>query len=212
MREVDVVVKLASPAGGVKPRFTPYHVFMALRIIAEKGPIGRPSLMKDIGLGEASTKTLLRRMRSAGLIGIDSVAGAYITDSGLKLLKALSSVIKIAGEVSVEDVCRDCNGFGVVLRGGAKAIESFGGAIRARDEVVRQGGIGALILYVLSEGRFAMPTPTGLEEASSLSAVRDLRSIKDLREGDAAVIALCYKSDRECACYAVNSALMIMRN
>ncbi|RLG80592.1 MAG: hypothetical protein DRO09_02920, partial [Thermoprotei archaeon] len=75
MREVDVIVKLASPAGGVKPRFTPYHVFMALRIIAEKGPIGRPSLMKDIGLGEASTKTLLRRMRSAGLIGIDSVAG-----------------------------------------------------------------------------------------------------------------------------------------
>ncbi len=77
----------ADRRGGL-PNFTAYHVVQALKLYSAS-PIGRPKLQKLLGLGEASTKTLIARLREEGLIEFKG-RGSRATRLGAK----------IAGEIS----------------------------------------------------------------------------------------------------------------
>ena len=71
--------------------YTSYHIVIALEEM-HRNPIGRPGLTRLLDLGEASVKTMLRRLRDHGLI-VASDRGNTLTSSGLRLLMDVKSII-----------------------------------------------------------------------------------------------------------------------
>lgn len=65
--------------------FSVFHLMLALALIAEKS-IGRNKLEEELEVGEGALRTLIERLRNAGLI-VTSKAGCSITDKGLRLWK-----------------------------------------------------------------------------------------------------------------------------
>ncbi len=79
---------------GGSPSYSLYHVYMALKLIAE-GPRGRPSLVRDLGLGEASARTLLKRLKSADLL-VQGQKGSILSSEGRRLLELLSRIVRVS--------------------------------------------------------------------------------------------------------------------
>lgn len=92
---------IMSYKGGVKPAFHPGHVIRTLIYLMENGPAGRKVLSKELDLGETSVRSLFKRLRHNGLIEIDRVAGAYLTDKGIELTNVLHEMITLYKNVKI---------------------------------------------------------------------------------------------------------------
>jgi hypothetical protein len=77
--------------GGVVARgFDEFQVLQALKLMV-KGPTGRPTLERVVGIGEASAKTLIKCLREEGLITKCGVAHCA-TEKGASLVRALRDI------------------------------------------------------------------------------------------------------------------------
>jgi len=100
-KAIEEVGKITSYKGGVEPAFHPGHVIKTLFYLKDKGPAGRKVLSKELKLGETSIRSLFKRLRHHGFIETDRVAGAYLTDRGIELSKALCEMITLYKDVKV---------------------------------------------------------------------------------------------------------------
>ncbi len=87
------LVRIARGSGTAVRGFDEYQVLEALRLMV-RGPLGRPTLEREVGIGEASAKTLLRSLREAGLAERCGTAHC-VTEKGLAVVKALREVCLI---------------------------------------------------------------------------------------------------------------------
>ena len=92
------IESLASPKGpGPSTTFSMFHIFYALELMAEK-PIGRTKLAEKLNVGEGAIRTIISRLKDAGLI-VTSKEGCNLTDKGLsvweKFVEAFPKRIKI---------------------------------------------------------------------------------------------------------------------
>ena len=81
-------------APGPTASFSAVHLLLAIERVAEK-PIGRNRLAKELRIGEGAVRTLLERLREAGLIRT-SKTECSLTREGLKLFEQYRSVIRKA--------------------------------------------------------------------------------------------------------------------
>jgi len=98
---IEVVRAITSYKGGVRPAFHPGHVIKTLFYLMDNGPAGRKVLSKELNLGETSVRSLFKRLKHNGFIEIDRVAGAYLTNRGRELSKALSEMIVLYKDVKI---------------------------------------------------------------------------------------------------------------
>ncbi len=211
MKEAILISELVRPLRGVFPRFTMYHVYLMLTELLKNQPLGRQALMKKLGLGEASIKTLIKRLREKNLIIVDRVAGVLLTGLGKEVAESINLRIHLLGYLPIGDLCDgDYDGFGVALRDGINLIKDFGGPLAVRDCVVRYGAEGALVIYLLNS-KLYLPTPKELEELTGASRVSSaIRRCRWLRDGDGILISLCKSGDSSCPSYVVNAAIEIL--
>ena len=206
-----LISELAKPLRGVYPRFTMYHVYLVLTELLKNQPLGRQALMKKLGLGEASIKTLIKRLREKNLIVVDRVAGVLLTDLGKEVAENINLRIQLLGYLPIGDLCDgDYEGFGVALRDGMNLIKRYGGPLAVRDCIVRYGAEGALVIYLINS-KLYLPTPKELEEltgANKISSV--IRKYESLRNGDGILISICKSGDINCPSYVVNAAVEIL--
>jgi predicted transcriptional regulator len=88
----QLIESLASPKGpGPSTSFSMFHIFYALELVAEK-PIGRAKLAEKLKVGEGAIRTIVNRLKHAGLI-VTSKEGCNLTDKGLSLWKQVSQVL-----------------------------------------------------------------------------------------------------------------------
>ncbi len=209
MKPAARIVELVKPEGGVKPAFTPYHVLMALHYLNVEGPLGRITLSKLLKLGEASTKTLLKRLEKEGLIHRDPVAGAYLSSEGISLIRELEKSLKVLGRVELESpVCEECPSSAILLRGYAEKLEVLKNVLNLRDHVIRYGARGALILTV-EGGILKLPTPTGMEPGENIIK-GGIPDSSELSDGDVIMVAICELPEAKCTENLVNAALDIL--
>ena len=128
------------------------HVFKALQIIARNKHASRALLMKELGLGEGSIKTLLKHMRMHGLIYTDK-KGSTLTSKGFSLYKEISNVIADECVLPRCSIAIGNYNYAVLLKGFRKAIRS---GIEQRDHAIRIGALGATTL-IYSNDKFMMP-------------------------------------------------------
>ncbi len=206
MDEAKIISDVCRARRGIRPAFTPSHVFLALKELL-KGPIGRATLSKRLGLGEASTRTLISRLRELGLVEVDKVAGVILTNKGINLISKLISIVKTLGSINTSSICESTYSEAAIIRGGAKYVEKIG-ILDVRDLLVKYGAKGGIILYYRDK-RFFMPTPSGLELFTDRSIVDQLLSRAEVLDGDAIIIALC-SSSKGCLNSLINAIIAML--
>ncbi|MDM7275979.1 MAG: hypothetical protein P3X22_007715 [Thermoprotei archaeon] len=88
-----ILVRVASPVKGGSPGYGVHHVIKALEILSQ-GPVGRVHLASRLGVGEASSRTLLERLEGEGLIR-KGRWGAIVTERGLQVLRAVKDSVRV---------------------------------------------------------------------------------------------------------------------
>jgi predicted transcriptional regulator len=139
-------------APGPAPSFNEAHVVKALEIIGKCGTVGRIRLSKELGLGEGTTRTLLKHLKSEGMTQ-SSRSGISFSEKGKKLFSDLRS--KISEEVKVPRSPLTIGTFNIAIlvRDSAQAV---GSGIEQRDIAIKSGASGATTL-VFSGNKLSMP-------------------------------------------------------
>lgn len=197
--------RLAEPVRGVRPSFSFYHVYLALISLYQEAPLGRVALARRLLLGEASVKTLIRRMRSEGIVEVDKVAGVFLTQKGLEIVSHLRKLVELIGPLELRSVCGDCRAYGAILKRLRYTLAERVGYLKIRDLIVREGAEGAIVIYCGPEP--LMPVSGGFDMVTGV--LRDT-AIKHCGDGDVMVISICRNTEEECAAALVNATLRLL--
>jgi len=169
VEELSILSKVTLPKKGNKPNFDDAHVLLALDIIEREQPIGRHLLMKKLSLTEASTRTMIKRLKELSLINIDKVAGIFITENGRKLLLNLHNRAKIIEDVNLSTL--GWKGQAIIVRNG-KAILDRIGLLNLRDLIIKQGADHTIIAVINEEGKIELP-PKTFDESEEIKKLKD---------------------------------------
>ncbi len=119
--------------------------------------MGRKIASKLLNLSEASTRTLLKRLSKAGLVSIDSVAGAYLTNYGEELANEISDLLQVHPAPQIY-------GWSNALLIGLKAPLSMElGVLEIRDLAILSGARACLVAAVSGDSL----TVPGIESTAS---------------------------------------------
>ncbi len=179
--EVRLAREAAEPGPGGAAGYTIYHV-VAVLAEASRGPIGRPSIEKALGLGEASARTIIRRLRGLGLLRPAGRSGHEATELGRRVAQLLRLV-------RVETVPRPSPGLplnrpvAVAYTTLVPPPKDLTGVYMARDYLVFESCRTSIIGGVRG-GRFHFPgLPGELEGAAASTVASVLGPPDELDEG-----------------------------
>ena len=169
---------------GPSPGFTREHTLLAFMTLSAPKSIGRQALAAGAGLGEGSTRTILKKFRQAGLVEI-TPAGIRLSHAGVRARQgvsgALSKPVVLRGSALTVGRCQA----GVLVRSAERSISS---GIVQRDAAVRLGAEGATS-YVYKGGKFTVPgESTDCEKDFPGRIWSALRSELGPRSGDAIIV------------------------
>ena len=119
-------------------------------LLLRKGRMGRKGLAELLDVGEATGRTILSKLKSAGLAGSDR-GGAYLTEEGTAEADSLAGVLEPADVELPESYGSAVACVVVKNRCGA-----LGTVVAHRDEAVRGGADGALIM-IRRDGKYVFP-------------------------------------------------------
>jgi len=137
-----LVESLASPKGpGPSTTFSMFHIFYALELVAEK-PIGRTKLAEKLKVGEGAIRTIVSRLKSAGLI-VTSKEGCNLTDKGANLWKQLSKVFPKRIKIEKTPLTTSEYNYAFLVRNSGHKVES---GIDQRDAAIMGGARRALAI------------------------------------------------------------------
>jgi len=169
-------------APGPSPSFSVFHLLVALAIIAEK-PVGRSKLAEELDVGEGVARTLVRRLRDAGLIAT-SKAGCSLTGKGLRLWREYESTFKITEIRKSELTFGDYN-FAILIKNRGQKVRS---GMEQRDAAVMAGAKGATTM-LFKKGRLVFPS-TNRDVAEDFPKASDqISRLLRLKDNDAIIIA-----------------------
>ncbi|MEM0026759.1 MAG: DUF4443 domain-containing protein [Ignisphaera sp.] len=184
----SIFYDVASGRRGVKPLFEPAHVLKALLLLYEKEPMGRNLLSKMLGIGIASTRTLIKRLKEYDLINIDNVGGCLLTEKGKNIVTKVRKVIRKIENVSsiiAKDLKLGSYSWIAVIENGIELVNKYG-IVAIRDRLVGYGARAALIIFV--EDFTYIPPDKSLNE-SKYHTLKCLKEFLSLRIGDALIVS-----------------------
>lgn len=168
---------------GAHPSFSEVHLIRT--IIALQTRTGRKKLLRKIGIGEGSMRTILNKLKKRGFID-STKKGHKLTVSGLecldKYLKKFTAPFKIYAEDIVEG-----RKAGIIARNVSGKITT---GVRERDTAVRMGALGALVLKydaALNKLKFPDDVPSVDDFPGFKSEIENLDI--DFNPGDVLVVA-----------------------
>ena len=154
LRLLEVIERVTRKiAPGPAPSFNEAHVVKALEIIGNYGIVGRIRLSKELGLGEGTTRTLLKHLKNEGITQ-SSRSGISFSETGKKLFSDLRSKVSEGVEVPSSPLTVGSFNIAVLVRDSAQAV---GSGMEQRDTAIKSGASGATTL-VFSGNKLSMPT------------------------------------------------------
>jgi hypothetical protein len=132
--------------------FDSVHVLKAMQLMENKKRISRSILMRELGLGEGSVKTLVKHMKMSGLIE-NSNAGMWSTNKGKTVYTKLHDIIPDEMDVFKCSIALGKFNYAVLVKDVAYYI---GSGIEQRDAAIKLGAVGATTL-IFKNGRLLMP-------------------------------------------------------
>ena len=167
---------------GPRPFFNEVHLIRFLELAGSRY-YGRKELVKKLGVGEGSVRTITGLLRSAGYVEIHR-AGARLTDDGARLLASLRGRFSMGVQVPAGRSVVDASNVAILVRGAAcRAISG----VEQRDAAIIAGSSGAST-FIYSSGKLAFPGMyddlSDYDPELSAAIIRELKP----REGDAVVV------------------------
>jgi len=125
-------------APGPSPTFSVFHMLRAIELIGKKA-IGRSKLAKELGVGEGAMRTMIKRLKDAGLVTISKL-GCALTSKGLKLWNEYNTVLRRKVEIGkIELTLADYN-FAILVKNRGHKVKS---GMEQRDAAIMVGAKGA---------------------------------------------------------------------
>lgn len=167
------------------PSFSRVHVVKTLLTLSNQ-PTSRKTLLERLELGEGSIKTILKKLKSDGLVA-SSQQGHHLTRKGLYYVKKLLDKFTPPAQVNLAGIV-DGESVYTIVHNSADRIDSI---VEYRDKAVKAGADGALLI-TYRRGRLSFP-------GSSLETYPGLKKRLDglgLSENDAIVVTFSRKKYR----------------
>ncbi len=168
---------------GNRPRAEQWQILQVLLEVQREQPVGRMKLMEKVGMTEATVKTVVKRLREAGLVEVDRIGGMYLSKAGEELVNWWKSRFEVL-EVDLTTV----NWRGNLLRviGGEKILNKAS-AVELRDLGVRAGA-DAVMVAAFRRGQVELPPMTVDEVKPVLKELREL--CPQCKDGDLALVTI----------------------
>ncbi len=131
--------------------FSMFHLLLALESISQK-PRGRSTLTKELGLGEGTIRTILRRLTGAKLIAATK-SGSVLSERGEALLREYESTLKKI-EIKENELTLSNFSVAILVRGSAEKVRS---GMEQRDVAVKNDAKGATTL-MMKKGQLVFPS------------------------------------------------------
>ena len=149
----DVIERVTRKiAPGPAPAFNEAHVVKALEMIDKYQTVGRIKLSKEMGLGEGTTRTLLKHLKNEGVTQ-SSRSGISFSEEGKKLFSDLRSKLREGIDVPSSPLTVGAFNIAVLVRNAAQAI---GSGMEQRDAAIKSGALGATTL-IFSKNKLELP-------------------------------------------------------
>jgi len=168
---------------GNRPRAEQWQILQVLLEVQREQPVGRMKLMEKVGMTEATVKTVVKRLREAGLVEVDRIGGMYLSKAGEELVNWWKSRFEVL-EVDLTTV----NWRGNLLRviGGEKILNKAS-AVELRDLGVRAGA-DAVMVAAFRRGQVELP-PMIVDEVKAV--LKELRELcPQCKDGDLALVTI----------------------
>jgi biotin operon repressor len=177
---------------GAEASFSAVHLLRAMFALLE-GEVSKERLAKNLGIGDGSIRTLLKRLKQEGLV-TSSRSGHRLSNKGEEVVGKIKSVI--SSPVRVASVK---NGCAVHIKG--KSVSS---GLALRDDAVRAGASMALVLNI-RRGRVSFPEK-GVEFCDNMPELDE--EIVDGLGVEDGVVVVCSAEDYNSAENAVLTVAM----
>lgn len=191
MRELSVLMGATAVGGrGPNPSFTQAHFLFAFLTIGTSGMIGRQALAREVGLGEGAARTVLRRLRDGGYIGVNA-SGAFLTKKGKRLLVSLRGRLLPLLPLEGSRLTVGNEQAAVAVRG---SVRRLGNGILQRDSAILVGATGATT-YSIRGSKFTVPGGSAnCEKDYPTSVWKLLRKKLVPKDGD--IVIVCGADDQ----------------
>ncbi|MGB9684159.1 MAG: DUF4443 domain-containing protein [Candidatus Bathyarchaeales archaeon] len=139
-------------APGPAPTFSVLHILRAMELVAEK-PIGRTKLAVELNVGQGAARTIINRLREAGLLSTSKM-GCKLTTKGLRLWEEYKKVFQKKIDIGENELTHAKHNFAVLAKNCGHKIRS---GIEQRDAAVKIGAKGAITI-IFREGHLIIPS------------------------------------------------------
>jgi predicted transcriptional regulator len=128
-------------APGPSTTFTVFHVFYALELLAQK-PLGRNKLAEKLNVGDGAVRTIISRLRDAGLIET-SKEGCNLTKKGLEIWRQFEEIFPKRMEIPRSELSESDFNFAFLVKNSGQKVKS---GIDQRDAAIIAGARKALVI------------------------------------------------------------------
>jgi len=178
-QEIEEIAKQKAP--GPSAAFSVPQILRTLELVAEK-PVGRNTLAQELAVGEGVARTIINRLKSAGLINT-SKAGCTLTEKGLKVWHDYQSIVKSVSVERNEIVNNDFN-VAVLVRNKARRLRS---GIEQRDAAI-VAGAGNATTMAMKEGHLVIPFVSSDVSEDFPKAAKQIISLLNPEDGDLVIV------------------------
>ena len=138
---------LEEKAPGPYLSFSIFHLIKALEMIAKEGPIGRGKLSEELKTGEGAIRTLVERLRNAGLITV-SKQGCLLTEKGEKIWSKMQLLFPLKVKLKPNELALAACNVAIKVKGYGDKVRS---GLEQRDAALLAGAKGAITLFFREE-------------------------------------------------------------
>lgn len=161
-------------------KFSEYDLVKALYLLSEK-PLGRNHLIKALNLTEASTRTLMSKLKKQGFAR-NSTKGLVLTQKGRKTLEKILEKVSLAVKIKNFEAGKHATAF--QIHGAAKKIKL---GVEQRDFAVKAGANGAIVL-IYDKKKLKMPGVSYMQRRNK-KLFEEIEEKFALKKNDVVVIA-----------------------
>src|SRR4030067_1674001 len=129
---IENIAKQKAP--GPSTTFTESHIFYALELMARK-PVGRNKLAMKLEVGEGTIRTIVNRLKEAGLI-TTSKEGCTLTSKGLSVWKKFAEYFPERAEIGKTELTNAEHNYAFRVKNSGHKVKS---GIEQRDAAIMAG-------------------------------------------------------------------------
>lgn len=144
---------LEEKAPGPYLSFSIFHLIKALELIAKEGPIGRGKLSEELKTGEGAIRTLIERLKDAGLITV-SKKGCSLTEKGEKIWSKMQLIFPQKAKLEPNELTLAACNVAIRVSGCGEKVRS---GVEQRDAALLAGAKGAITLF-FRRNKLVLPT------------------------------------------------------